>query len=717
MKKKKFKKSFKGAKLNPKELNKAIFKYFKRFPKKRLSARQLIKKLQISNNKNSVEHTLTTMTTEGQLFQLEDGRYRLDKFSKNNSPRTTHIGTVDMTRKGSAYIICADLEEDIFVAAKNLKGAIKGDKVEVERYLPRGRRKPEGVITKVIARATEHFVGTLHLTKKIATVIPDRLDVPFEIYVRLIDLKEAKDGNKVVVKVTDWPTKKHHHPFGVITAVLGMQGDNDMEMNAILINNGFDIAFTEEVLNESETLSTKITKKEIGRRRDMRDIVTFTIDPDTAKDFDDALSIQYLEDGQVEVGIHIADVSHYVKAGTALDAEAFKRSTSVYLVDRVAPMLPEKLSNELCSLRPNEEKLTFSAVFVFDKKKKIVDRWFGKTIIYSDHRFTYEEAQEGLETKKGDFAKELLDLNKLAKALRKKKFKDGAIAFESDEVKFRLDEKGKPIDLYVKERKDAHMLVEDFMLLANREVATYITKKGGSHEIPFVYRVHDTPDPDKVGDLSRFAKELGFEIKYQSPRQIADSYNLLAKAARENDALKMLQPMAIRTMAKAAYTTENIGHYGLAFDNYSHFTSPIRRYSDVLTHRILEKNLDQPFRVKKAVLEEQCGHISNQERKAMSAERESIKYKQVEFIKDHVGEIFEGRISGMIDRGLFVELLESRCEGLVEFDSLNDSFEVADSRLRAKGLRTKREYKMGDIVQVKIIDADLAKREIDMKMM
>ncbi len=711
---KKTKKFKKGKKLTAPELKRAILKYFKRFPKKRLHAKQLIKKLHLANNKDSVSYALETLSEEGKLFPLDNGKYRLDRFANNASPRTAHTGTVDTTRKGSAYIICNDLEEDIFVSAKNLKGALKGDKVEVERFVSGRWRRPEGIVTKIIARATEHFVGTLYLTRKMGVVMPDRLDVSFEIYVRLTDLNQAEGGDKVVVKITDWPTKSHHKPFGVVTAVLGSEGDNDMEMNAILINNGFDIAFSEEIEKEAASLSTEITEEEIAKRRDFRPITTFTIDPDTAKDFDDALSIQYLENGDYEVGVHIADVTHYVKPGSLLDAEAYKRATSVYLVDRVAPMLPEKLSNELCSLRPNEDKLTFSASFVFDKNQKVIRRWFGKSIIHSDRRFTYEEAQEVLETGKGDFAKELLALNKLAKALRKKKFKNGAIAFEADEVKFRLNESGKPLDLYVKERKDAHMLIEDFMLLANREVATYISKKGEVQEIPFVYRVHDTPDPDKVGDLARFAKEMGFDIHFSTPRQIADSYNRLAKAARTNDALKMLEPMAIRTMAKAEYTTENIGHYGLAFAYYAHFTSPIRRYADVLTHRILEKNLKRVHRVKKVNLEEQCKYISNQERKAMTAERESIKYKQVEFILDHVGKVFEGRISGIIDRGLFVELVESRCEGLIGFDTLRDSFDVAASRLKAKGLRTKKEFKMGDLVKVKILDADLSRREIDM---
>ncbi|MFK7809527.1 MAG: ribonuclease R [Saprospiraceae bacterium] len=720
MKRKKFNKSFKGLKLTTKELDKAIIKFFKTHPKKRLNAKQLISKLKISNNKDSVNHALKKMQDNGVLYMLEDGRYRLDKFNnasnKSSTPRTKHIGIVDVTRKGSAYIVCEDLEEDVYVAEKNLGGALNGDKVQIEKFTPRGRRRPEGIVNKVIVRSIEHFVGTIYISKKTTRVVPDRLDVPFEVLVRVTDTAGAEDGDKVVVKVTEWPVKKHHQPFGYVTTVLGSEGGNDMEMNSILINHGFNITFPEPVDAEANALSTTITKREVAKRRDMRETITFTIDPDTAKDFDDALSLKWLEDGAVEIGIHIADVSHYVKPGTFLDEEAFKRSTSVYLVDRVAPMLPEMLSNELCSLRPHEDKLTFSAVFKFDKKGKVTDRWFGKTVIHSDRRFTYEEAQDVIETKKGDHEKEMLKMNEIAKKLRKKKFKEGAIAFESDEVKFKLDEDGKPISLYVKERKDAHMLVEDFMLLANREVATYIVNKSAGHEIPFVYRVHDTPDPDRVGDLALFAKAMGYEMNYQTPQQIAESYNQLSKAAKSDEGLKMLLPMAIRTMAKAIYTTDNIGHYGLGFDNYSHFTSPIRRYADVLVHRILEKNLIEPFRVKKAILEEKCAHISNQERKAMTAERESIKYKQVEFMMEHIGQVFEGRVSGMIDKGLFIELIESRCEGMVPFDTLEDRYDVAESRLRAVGRRTKEEFKMGQRVMVEIVDADLERREIEMEL-
>ena len=709
----------KGKKLSARELKSQIIRLFKANPKKRLNAKQVIQKLKISNSKDAVQDALEKLSKEKILYGFDDLRYKLDKFGNSSSSRSvktsTAQGTVDMTRTGAAYIVCDNIEDDVYVPEKYMNSAMNGDKVELSIHIPRGRRKPEGKVLKVISRANEYFMGTLRISRKYGIVTPDNSRMPMDIFVDLDDLKEANDGEKVVVKITKWPSNAKKNPIGIVSTVLGALGSNDIEMNAILINNGFNLEFPEEVIAESEALSEKMSEEEIAKRRDMRGITTFTIDPDTAKDFDDALSIQQYENGDWEIGVHIADVSHYVKPDTALDKEAFKRSTSVYLVDRVLPMLPEKLSNGVCSLRPHEEKFTFSAIFTFNDKLEITKKWFGKTIIYSDHRFSYEEAQEGLETKAGPYAQELAMLNKIALKLRKQKFKNGAIAFEAEEVKFRLDENGVPIDVYVKERKEAHMLIEDFMLLANKEVAKYINKKADGHEIPFVYRVHDSPDPDKIADFARFAMELGYKMDMQTPQQIADSFNNLAKAAKKDSTLKILEPLAIRTMSKAIYTTENIGHYGLGFDFYSHFTSPIRRYSDVLAHRILEKNLKGTYRVNKDELEEKCKHISSQERKAMDAERESIKYKQVEFIEKHIGEEFEGVISGMIDRGIFVELKANKCEGMVGFDTMNEPFDIADDRLSAKSLRSNKVLKMGDTIRVKILSADLVRKQIEME--
>lgn len=707
------KKVKKGAKLSARELQSQIFRLLKRHPKKQFNPKQVGKKLKVGNSPDSIQNALEKLVERNKLAALGDFKYKLHRWAMGpREKRKTHTGRVDMTQKGSAYIVCDDLEQDVHVAAKYLNTAMNGDKVEISVWLRRGRRKMEGEVTKVLERAADHFIGTIYVDRKFAIVTPDSFKANIEIEIGLNQLMGAKNGEKVVAKINDW---HHRRPKGEVTFVLGEAGSSDIEMKSILVNNGFRLDFPSAVIAESEQLSTEISLQEIHRRRDMRKVTTFTIDPLDAKDFDDALSLEYLDNGNYEIGIHIADVTHYVKPDSALDKEAFKRSTSVYLVDRVLPMLPEKLSNGLCSLRPNEDKCTFSAVFEFNKNDKIVNRWFGKTITHSDRRFTYEEAQEVIETGEGDFATEIKVMNKVAKRLRKVRFKKGSIDFDTEDVRFKLDEKGVPIDVYVKERKAAHMLVEDFMLLANREVATYIYKKANGHEIPFVYRIHDEPDPDRVAELARFANELGHQMHIGTPQDIAASYNRLQQAAREDKGLSLLAPIAIRTMAKAEYSTENIGHYGLGFQYYSHFTSPIRRYSDVLSHRVLEGNLDgKMFRTPKEPLEEKCKHISIMERRANDAERESIKYKQVEFIQNHIGEEFVGRISGMIERGIFVELVGSKVEGMIGFDKFNEPFDLMNGRLKAVGLLSKTEYKMGDEVRVKILDADLEKRQIDM---
>ncbi len=693
-------------------LNDQIFKLFKRSPKKRLNARQIIKKLKLSENVDAVNAHLDKLKKNGQITQLGNGKYKLLKVTKDKKMITAE-GRVDMTRRGSAYIICDGLESDIFVAPKNLGSAFHGDIVRVQFIAKPDRSRHSGKVLEVLERAADSFIGTLHLSPKFAFVVVSDERIPVDIFVPTSKTKEAKNGEKVIVKVTQWHDGKGKSPSGIITTVLGEAGSNEIEMKSILIQNGFNLEFPDAVMEEAKALKMKVTEKELARRRDFREITTFTIDPETAKDFDDALSIQYLENGNCEIGVHIADVTHFLAENSALDKEAYKRSTSVYLVDRCLPMLPERLSNDLCSLNPQEEKFCFSAVFTFDKNKAIVDRWFGKTIIFSDRRFTYEEAQTVIETGEGDYAAELKKMNQLAYKLRKAKFKNGAINFDAPEVKFKLDDEGKPIDVYVKERKDAHLLVEDFMLLANREVATYMYKKKEGQEIPFVYRVHDLPEPEKVADFALFAAELGYPLKIDTPKQIAKSFNQLVKAAEEREELKMLLPLAIRTMSKATYQPENIGHYGLAFDNYTHFTSPIRRYSDVLVHRILYKNLEKPNRTNLADLEMQCVHISKMERKAMEAERESIKYKQTEYLKDQVGAEFEGVISGMIERGLFVQITQNSCEGMVTFDRLEESFYL-EGRFKAIGKRTGKIFKMGDTVKVKVLEVDMERKRVEM---
>lgn len=716
-KKKKHKKSNSDQlkRLTAKQLQTAVLKVFEEQPKKRFNPRQILKRLHVANNKDSVQHALEQLVEQSKLQALEDFKFKLVRGGGPVRHKKVYEGFVDVTRTGSAYIECEDLEDDVFVAAKNLGSALHGDRVEIMMWWPRGRRRPEGEVIKVLERVTDRFVGTFFLRGERALVVPTREDVSFDIQVDLEDVKGAKEGEKVVVKILDWGSNRRP-VSGVVTAVLGMEG-NDLEMNTILINAGFDLSFPEEVLVESESLPLEISQSEISKRKDFRNVTTFTIDPEDAKDFDDALSVRFLEDESVEVGIHIADVTHYVRPGTALEKEAFKRSTSVYLVDRVIPMLPERLSNNLCSLRPHEDKLTFSAVFHFDRSGKILGEWFGKTMIHSDHRFSYEAAQVVIEEGEGAFFKELKYLNGQAKKIRKKRFQDGAIDFNVEEVRFRLDENGVPVEVFIKDRKDAHMLIEEFMLLANRRVATYIHKKGKGKEIPFVYRIHDYPNAEKVAELARFAEEMGYKMKVNTPKEIADSFNKLISETEKNPALKLLEPLAIRTMAKAEYSSNNIGHYGLAFEHYTHFTSPIRRFADVLVHRILFENLGaDSFRVDKEILEGQCKHISLQERKAMDAERQSIKYKQVEFIKKHIGEVFSGFISGIIDRGFFVELETNKCEGMVPFDSLPEPFEVEEGRLKAIGMRSGRTLKMGDKVSVAIFNADLEKRQIDLRL-
>ncbi len=722
MSKKKLKR--KGQKLTARQLQGEVFRLFKRNPKKRYNPKQISRKLKVDNNRDSIEYAIQKLMERAKIVEVGDYKFQLsrdEKPSKNASrsggDRREYVGIVDMTRAGSAFIVCEGLEGDVFVHSRKLNGALNGDKVKIEAWFPRGRQKAEGVVTEVITRSTNFFMGILKRSKKYAFVVSEKETMPVDIYVDLANINEARDGELVVVRITEWHEGNDRSPEGIITSVLGEPGSNDNEMKSILINNGFELDFPDEVIEESEDLRADIPKAEINLRRDMRKVTTFTIDPDTAKDFDDALSLEYKDDGTYEVGVHIADVSHYVKAGSALDAEAYNRSTSVYLVDRVLPMLPERLSNELCSLRPNEDKCTFSAVFTFDKNDKLSDSWFGKTVIHSDRRFAYEEAQEVMTSGKGDYAAELKKLNALAKKLRKKRFKNGSIDFDAEEVKFRLDENGKPIEAYVKQRIDAHMLIEEFMLLANKGVAKFIHEKANGLEIPFVYRIHDEPDPDKVQDLAKFAKEMGVDLDVSTPDKIAAAYNRLTKEAKTNDAIKLLEPIAVRTMSKAVYSTDNIGHYGLGFSFYSHFTSPIRRYSDVLAHRILEQNLgDRTLRVKKDPLEEKCRHISAQERKATAAERESIKYKQVEFIKDHIGEDYEAIVSGIIDRGIFVEIKENKCEGMVGFETMTEAFDVPENRLKATGKKTGKVYKMGDTVWIRVTGADLSRRRIDMEL-
>ncbi len=682
-----------------------------------MNAGALAKKLKLSDTKPAINDALKALLKEKSIRSVAENKYVLDKSNLRAAPtgikKQTYSGTVDMIKSGAAYIIVDALDKDVYVPAPYLNGAIDKDEVEVQVTFLK-RKNPEGKVRKVIKRNTPQIIGQLSMRKKGAIVKSSSCKVNLDVYVTKQNLGEAKDGDYVLVDITDWSQKDNNNiVYGKVSKVLSRDDEHNFTMESILVENGFSTSYPEAVMKELDQFSDLITEEEIAKRRDFREILTITIDPDTAKDFDDAISYRKLDNGHTEVGVHIADVTHYVRPKTALDKEASNRSTSVYLVDRCIAMLPEKLSNELCSLNPKVDRLVFSAVFTFDNKYKIVDEWFGKSVIHSDHRFTYEEAQESIENKDGLYHKELKDINTIAKKLRKQKFKNGAIAFESDEVKFILDDNNVPTGVYVKERKDAHLLIEDFMLLANRRVAHYLATKNKGVPIPAVYRIHDMPDLDRLMDLALFMQDFDYKLDLSTPRKIADSFNQLSKLSKEDDKYKLLMQLAIRTMSKAEYSTNNIGHYGLSFEHYSHFTSPIRRYADVLVHRILEKNLSEEYRMDKNKLEAQCIHISKQERRAMEAERDSIKYKQVEYMSAHIGEEYDGIISGMIDKGIFVEISETKAEGLIPFDEMGGSYTVESGRYKATS--SKKSLQIGDKIRVKVISTDLENRTIELK--
>jgi len=697
----------KSSKLSSKDLRVEIIKVQNLFPGKVLSAGFIKKHLNIDNNKESIRYAQE---------KIAEGTPMVEPTVEKHETHSSHFikGKVDMTKRGDAFIICEDYPEDIFVQGRRLRGAMDNDIVEVRLSSSTRSKRPEGEVINVLERGLKKILGTLYFRNGVYNIKCDYIDLPFPVVVNPDQLNGAKHKERVIAEIIEWPEKHQKIISARITGVLGETGSIDLAMTTILVDNGFDISFPEEAVIETEKMSDKISAAELKERRDMRDVLTFTIDPEDAKDFDDAISYEKLENDQIRIGIHIADVAHYVQPNTALDKEAYLRSTSVYLTDRVCPMLPEKISNELCSLRPNEDKRTFSAVFTFDSTFKIIERWFGRSLIHSDRRFTYEEAQVLLDNPEGSWGEVLQEVDKIALQLRKKRFQHGAIAFETEEVRYKFNAEGMPVSAFVKSRQEANMLIEDLMLLANREVASYIARKSRTLEIPFVYRIHDQPSVEKLADLALFAKDLGFEFNMTSPKAIISSYNHLAEQSQKNEHLKMLQPLAIRTMAKAVYSTVNIGHYGLGFQFYCHFTSPIRRYSDVLTHRILFDNLKGSNRVPKEELEQRCKHISTMERKAVVAERESTKYTSAVYMNEKVGQIFEGHISGIIERGIFVLLDDSLAEGLIEYDSLYEKFDVAPHRLTVTGRRTNITYRMGDPVLVKIMKVDIETREIDM---
>jgi len=660
---------------------------------------------------------LQEMVTAGELTEVKAGKYTLNAQALDDLKikKKYIIGTVDMKSTGKAYVIPEE-GEDIFISANNVNHALHDDLVEVFIFPKRKSHKTEGQIVKIIERRKNSFVGRLEMTKNFGFVIPDSNNMPYDIFVPKSEAGEAQNGQKVIVKITDWP-EHANNPFGKVVEVLGMPGENEVEMKSILAEYNFPLSFPKAVENEANNIKAGI-EKEISKRRDFRGVWTITIDPFDSKDFDDALSLKKLDDNTWEVGVHIADVSHYVKPGSLIDQEAYDRGTSVYLVDRVVPMLPEKLSNGVCSLRPDEEKLTFSAVFKMNENAEVLDSWFGKTVILSDRRFAYEEVQEIIETGSGEYVDNIMVLHKLATILRDKRFKNGSINFGSEEVKFKLDENGKPLETFIKEQKESNHLIEEFMLLANKRVAESIGLPGkGKSPKTFVYRVHDEPNPEKLNTFVQFLKKLGYSLNVSSHQSLAKSYNDLFTRIHGKGEESMIETIAIRTMAKAYYSTENIGHYGLAFRHYSHFTSPIRRYPDLMAHRLLERYLEGKPSVKEDDIEEKCKHASDMERKAISAERDSVKYKQVEFLMDKVGQVFEGQISGVSKWGIFVELVVSKAEGLIRFNNLKDDYYYFDEdNYRIIGKQHGNIYRLGDKVMVLVKKVSLEQKQLDFEL-
>ncbi|NHM06131.1 ribonuclease R [Flavobacterium sp. CYK-4] len=706
-----------------KTFSEKILKILSQNANKPFNYKQIAAILELSDTKsrNEIIKDLKILAAQKVIIESEPGKYLVKAISQDY-----YDGTIDMTSRKTAYFICEEFEEDVFIPTSNLNHALDKDKVKVYVYNRRKGKRPEGEVIEVLERAKTEFVGVIDIQKNFAFVTTANAKMYTDIFIPKDKIADAEQGDVVIAKIEDWP-KKADSPFGSIIKVLGKPGEHDTEIHAILAEYGLPYDFPIEVEMYAQKIDTSIQDSEIKNRRDMRDTLTFTIDPKDAKDFDDALSFKKLENGNYEIGIHIADVSYYLKEGTILDDEAYQRATSVYLVDRVVPMLPEVLSNFACSLRPNEEKYTFSAIFEINAKAQIINQWFGRTVIYSDQRFAYEEAQYIIETKddtipaaisltgkaykvNAPVVEATLKLDQLAKILRYKRLAEGAISFDKVEVKFNLDENAEPVGVYFKIAKDANHLIEEFMLLANRKVAEFI----GKQKKTFVYRIHDEPNEDKLINLQGIISKFGYSINFKSKADISKSLNNLLTDVVGKKEQNLVDTLAIRSMSKAKYSTDNIGHYGLAFDYYSHFTSPIRRYPDVMVHRLLQHYLDGGKSADAELYEEKCEHSSNMEALATNAERDSIKYMQVKYMQDHKDQEFLGVISGVTEWGIYVEIIENKCEGMCRIREIRDDYYTFDEKQYALvGEISKNLLQLGDEVIVKVKNADLVKKQLD----
>jgi ribonuclease R len=705
-------------------LAKSIKDILRKAPESTFNYKQIAAKLGVedANTRNKIIRTLAQLAAKKEIEEGERGKFRIV------ANLDYYTGKLDMTTKGFGYVVVEELEDDVFIPANALNKALDGDEVEIYIYNRRRKRKSEGEVVKILNRKRTEFVGVLQLQKNFGFVAIQDPKMYTDIFVQKNKILDAQDGDKVVVTLEEWP-EKADSPFGKITQVLGKPGEHHTEIHSILAQYGLPHEFPEEVEQYANNIDTSIKEEEINKRKDLREVLTFTIDPADAKDFDDALSFRELENGNVEVGIHIADVSHYLEPDTILDEEAYQRATSIYLVDRVVPMLPEVLSNNACSLRPNEEKYTFSAIFEMDSKGHVKNQWFGRTVTNSNARFAYEEAQHIIETEKGlipneisiqdkeytvedDIVKAVITLDALAKQMRSRRMREGAISFDKVEVKFQLNEENEPTGVFFKTSKEANKLIEEFMLLANRKVAEFIGKQ--SPKKTFVYRCHDEPDESKLASLQTVVAKFGYKINLKDRKSVTTSLNSLLSDVQGKKEQNLVDTLTIRTMSKAYYSTDNIGHYGLAFDHYSHFTSPIRRYPDVMTHRLLQRYLDDQKSAKEEEYEEKCQHSSNMESLATNAERDSIKYMQVKFMIDHQDEEFLGVISGVTEWGIYVEIIENKCEGMVRLrDIRDDHYEFDEEQYAIIGKKTQTKYTLGDEVYVKVKNADLVKRHLD----